>query len=366
MADEKKVRILSLDGGGIRGVIPATIVAYIEKEIQKEKGENARIADYFDMIVGTSTGGLLTGFYLKPNPNPDGPTTEFEAEQALKIYTERGYDIFNKSKRKGYSIRQLFNATQYNPACLEEILRSHFRVKDENGKERDLMMHELVRPCTVTTYNMNNRSSLFMRSTDIDREDGPRKYKVWEALRSTSAAPTYFPPAEAYNYALPINDDNRLYNLDGGVFANNPTICAYAEARNMIFPDRGILEPPSASQMLILSIGTGGGNFALDGYQKASKWGVISWAKSIPNIMMDGSIDTTNYQMRQIYNTLNKEHHDSYLRIDVEPDDRDYAADMADASPENIEKLKIAGEKTVEHFKTHIDHFINRILDKEV
>lgn len=365
MAEEKKVRILSLDGGGIRGVIPATIVAYLETEIQKVKGENARIADYLDMIVGTSTGGLLTGFYLKPNqdPTPGGPTTAYKAEDALKLYTERGFDIFNKSRRKAYALRQMFNATQYDPTVLEEILRSHFRVKDENGNERDMMMHELLLPCTVTTYNMNARSSLFLRSTDNERKDGARHYKVWEALRSTSAAPTYFPPAEIYNYAKEITDKNKLYNLDGGVFANNPTMCAYAEARNMTFPKRGIDSPPSAKQMLILSIGTGGGNFALEGYQKSAKWGVISWAKSIPNIMMDGSIDTTNYQMGQIYSTLNQEHQDSYLRVDVLPKHREYAADMADASPENIKNLKIAAQKTVEHYKKHLDRFVQRIME---
>lgn len=368
MAEEKKVRILSLDGGGIRGIIPATVVQYIEEQIQiKTKNENARVADYFDMIVGTSTGGLLTGFYLKPNqnPTPGGPISDYKAEDALKLYTNRGYDIFNKSKKKAYAIRQLVNATKYDPTVLEEILRSHFQVSDEKGGKRDMMMHELLLPCTVTTYNMNNRSSLFLRSTDDERGDGPRHYKVWEALRSTSAAPTYFPPAAIYNYAKPVTDKNKLYNLDGGVFANNPTMCAYAEARNMTFPERGINEPPTAKQMLILSIGTGGGNFALDGYQKASKWGVISWAKSIPNIMMDGSIDTTNYQMRQIYTTLNKEHHDSYLRVDVLPKDRKYEADMADASDSNIEDLKKAGQKTVEEYKQHLDHFIDRIIGED-
>lgn len=361
MAEEKKVRILSLDGGGIRGVIPATIVAYIEEKIREKKGDDKRIADYFDMIVGTSTGGLLTGFYLKPNPETDGPTTAYEAKDALDIYINRGYDIFNKSKKSAYTIRQLFNATQYDPAVLEEILQSHFKVMDENGNERDMMMHELVRPCTLTTYNMNNRSSMFLRSTDHERGDDSRHYKVWEALRSTSAAPTYFPPAEIYNYAKPVTEANRLFNLDGGVFANNPTMCAYAEARNMKFPERGI-EEPSADQMLILSIGTGGGNFALDGYQKSSKWGVISWAKSIPNIMMDGSIDTTNYQMRQIYKTLNEQHHDSYLRVDVHEDDRYYAADMADASDENIKNLQKSSQLTVDRFKDDLDTFVDRIL----
>jgi len=365
MAEEKKVRILSLDGGGIRGIIPATIVAYIEEQIKEKKGQDKRIADYFDMIVGTSTGGLLTGFYLKPNPDPNGPTTAYEAKEALEIYTKQGYDLFNKSKKSTWGgLRQLFNATQYDPTVLEEILKGHFRVKDDNGNERDMMMHELVRPCTVTTYNMNNRSSMFLRSTDQNREDGPREYKVWEALRSTSAAPTYFPPAEIYNYALPKSERKKMYNLDGGVFANNPTMCAYSEARNMNFPDRE-LKLPKASEMLILSIGTGGGNFALEPLDKSSSWWVIKWAKSMPNIMMDGSIDTTDYQMKQIYDTLNKQHHDSYLRIDVDPDDRNYSADMADAGPKNIEDLTKAGEATLNRFKSHIDNFINRLIDED-
>lgn len=361
MAEKKKVRILSLDGGGIRGIIPATIVAYIEEEIRKRKGDEKRIADYIDMIVGTSTGGLLTCFYLKPNPKEgEGqPITEFPATKALEIYTEEGYDIFNNSKYfSWFGLRQLWNATQYNPAYLEKTLQNHF--KDREGN--DMMLHKMVKPCTVTTYNMNTESSFFLRSTDLKRKDGPRDYKVWEALRSTSAAPTYFPPARIRNYATVETKKKIWYNLDGGVFANNPTICAYAEARNMDFPNRGV-KAPTASEMLILSIGTGGGNFDLEPIQKSGSWGVIRWAKSIPNIMMDGSIDTTDYQMRQIFDTLNEEHKDSYLRVDVPHDDRNYAADMADASPENIAKLKVAGQKTVLHYKKDLDQFIDRILE---
>lgn len=366
MAESKKVRILSLDGGGIRGIIPATVVAYLEEQIQKRKGNpDLRIADFFDMIIGTSTGGLLTCFYLKPNPNEGGPSTEYPASKALEVYTNEGYDIFNNSKHFAwFGFRQLWNATQYNPTYLEKALQKYFKEKDENGNETDMMLHRMVKPCTVTSYNMNTKSSLFLRSTDVNRKGDPREYKVWEALRSTSAAPTYFPPAEIYNYAKPVTPENKLYNLDGGVFANNPTICAYSEARNMKFPERGV-EFPSASEMLILSIGTGGGNFALESLKKSASWEVIKWAKSIPNIMMDGSIDTTDYQLRQIYHTLNEVHHDSYLRVDVPKEDRKiYSDDMADASPENISKLKEAGAKTVAAFKDDLDNFVSRITEE--
>lgn len=362
MADKKKVRILSLDGGGIRGVIPATIVEYIEEQIKtKTENPNARVADYFDLIIGTSTGGLLTCFYLKPNleEGKNQPTTAYPASKALEVYTDEGYDIFNNSKYfSWFGLRQLWNATQYNPAYLEGALQKYFKEKDGS----DMMLERMVKPCTVTTYNMNTKCSMFLRSTDAKRTDDPREFKVWEALRSTSAAPTYFPPAQIHNYAKPVTPLNKLYNLDGGVFANNPTICAYSEARNMNFPDRGV-NSPTAEEMLILSIGTGGGNFALEPLNTSNKWSVIKWAKSIPNVMMDGSIDTTDYQLTQIYHTLNKEHHDSYLRVDVPKEDRDmYSADMADAGPENITKLKEAGQKTVNAYKKQLDRFIDRII----
>lgn len=367
MSETKKVRILSLDGGGIRGVIPAIIVKYIEEQIIEKSGNpDARIANYFDMIVGTSTGGMLTCFYLKPNPEPNGPLTQYKAEEALDLYVNEGYDIFNASKYfSWFGARQLWNATQYSPKYLEQTLKSKFKEKGEDGKEVDMMLDKMVLPCTVTTYNMNEKSSRFLRSTDKTRDDGPRTYKVWEALRSTSAAPTYFPPAVIHNYSKPLTEENKLYNLDGGVFANNPTICAYSEARNMNFIERGI-ENPTASEMQILSIGTGGGNFDLKPLKKSGSWCIIKWAKSTPNIMMDGSIDTTHYQMKQIFGTLKEKHHSSYLRVDVLPCDRKYAADMADASEKNINDLKVAGEKTLKQFKVQLDKFIEALMDDEV
>ena len=83
----KKVRILSLDGGGIRGIVPAIVIQYVEEKlIEITKNTNARIADYFDLIVGTSTGGILSCFYLTPNPESgnDLPSSKYTAAKALK------------------------------------------------------------------------------------------------------------------------------------------------------------------------------------------------------------------------------------------------------------------------------------------
>ncbi|MFT6500966.1 MAG: patatin-like phospholipase/acyl hydrolase [Crocinitomicaceae bacterium] len=359
----KKVRILSLDGGGIRGIIPAKIVSYIEKEIQREtKNENARIADYFDMVVGTSTGGLLGCFYLTPNPNQNGdktlPNTKFAADEALAFYTEKGVEIFNDSKYfSWFGLRQLFKAVKYNPKAMERILQEQF------GED---MLHDLVKPCTLTTYNLDDKKAFFLRSEDHNVSN--RTFKVKDAMRSTSAAPTYFPPAKIRNHAEKLNkgESEFMHNIDGGVFANNPTLVAYSEARNNKFglPDDKF---PTAKDLLIVSIGTGGGNFALSNVSQSAKWGILKWAVSTPNIMMDGSIDTVDYQMKQLYSTLEKEHVANYLRIDVPLSKkiRNYDPDMANADAENCAKLIVAAEKTLASVKPELDEMIKRIIKGE-
>ena len=351
----KKVRILSLDGGGMRGIIPATIVEYIEnKLIEKTKNPNARIADYFDIIVGTSTGGILSCFYLTPNPEKGKnlPNAKYTAAQALEFYSKKGYSIFNKSKRKSwFGFRQLVNSTQYKPQIIENIFKEEFG---------NLKMNELLKPCTVTTYDMASKSSFFFSSKETEKKK--RDFYVRDVVRSTSAAPTYFSPAKIKNLAT----NKKMVNIDGGVFANNPTMCAYAECRDTNFEQKN---NPSAKDMLILSIGTGGGQFGLPKVETSREWGVINWAKSIPEIMMDGSIDTVDYQMKHLFATLDKEFIKNYKRIDVPLDKRTYSSDMADASPENIDALKKAGKETLNKAlkssenEYGLDDFIEQLIE---
>ena len=88
----KKIRILSLDGGGIRGIISCVILKYIEEQLQKLDNPNAKIGDYFDLIAGSSTGGLITALLLFPDGNKQA---KFSVEEALNLYAKKGEDIFN-------------------------------------------------------------------------------------------------------------------------------------------------------------------------------------------------------------------------------------------------------------------------------
>ena len=356
----KKVRVLSIDGGGIRGIIPATVLNYVEEQLQKKsENPNARIADYFDLVAGTSTGGILTCFYLFPNPKPIGkkpPSTKYKAKKALEFYSEKGYEIFNASKRKGWcNLRQLFNATNYSPKNIEKIFQEEFG---------ELKISELLKPCMVTTYDLKNQRSFFF--TSVEPEHKMREFYVKDVARSTSAAPTYFPPAKIKN----IKTHEPMVNVDGGVFANNPTMCAYAECRNSEFKTHNV-SFPKAKEMLILSLGTGGGQIKFPDVSRSGKWGVINWAKSVPELMMDGSIDAVHYQIAHLFGTLEDNHHLNYKRVDVPADKRHYSKDMADASPENIEALKVAGNLALESSlegndkELGLDGFIDQLIENQ-
>ncbi|MCV9386343.1 patatin-like phospholipase family protein [Reichenbachiella ulvae] len=346
----KKVRILSLDGGGIRGIIPATIMCYVEKKAQEiTDNPNLRIADLFDFSAGTSTGGILTCLYLCPGEDPEGPISKFTAEEALDLYVKYGYDIFNKSKVKWYDLKMMFDATQYSPRVLEKLAKERF------GDKR---LSQLLRPALITTYNLKTESTFFFSSREP--ESKKRDFYLRDVARSTSAAPTYFPPAKIKNLADP---NQQMINLDGGVFANNPTMCAYAEVRDSKF---GSLKEPSAKNMQILSIGTGGGNLKIKGVNDSQKWGILKWAENIPNIMMDGSADTVAYEIQSIFNSLeSKELKEQYLRVDVPVELRDsYSSDMADASSKNIRKLQLAAEQTLKLQKPALDQLIGLLVEE--
>ena len=119
----KKVRILSIDGGGIRGIIPAVILNYIEKGLQRQSGNpNATLADYFDLVAGTSTGGILACFYLLPPITARGliplSNSRYFASEAIDMYATRGEEIFDrKCMRLGVA------KPKYHADGLEKVLK---------------------------------------------------------------------------------------------------------------------------------------------------------------------------------------------------------------------------------------------------
>lgn len=145
----QKIKVLSIDGGGIRGIIPGTILTYVEKQLQtRSKNPGAKLADYFDLIAGTSTGGILTCCYLVPDENGK---SKYSADFALDIYLNEGPQIFKVSKSEQYYHRIQFTLNEENssmddagPQNLKNLHQVGLDYIEENKKQLDHIVDQLI------------------------------------------------------------------------------------------------------------------------------------------------------------------------------------------------------------------------------
>ncbi len=336
----KKVRILSIDGGGIRGIIPGVILTRLET-ILKEKSGNpaARIADYFDFIAGTSTGGILTCLYLAPDKKK---RPKYSAEQAVQLYLGYGDRIFDIPVFHRLRTQGGLTDEKYPAAELEKALVNFLG---------DTTISSFLKPCLITAYEITRREAFFFRQHRAKKDDA-FDFFARDAARATSAAPTYFecasvkPPENPIAYAL----------VDGGVFANNPALCAYAEVRSMK-PDL------MAKDMIFVSLGTGSNNLESYSHSQAKDWGLVGWARPILDILMNGIAQTVEYQMQKMFETTveaGKQH--DYFRLDAPLNGGEVDPAMDAASPRNMQRLRDIGERAARDQEAKLQQIAGLLL----
>ena len=200
------MKVLSIDGGGIRGLIPALVLAEIERRTGRPT------AELFDLIAGTSTGGILACGLTRPGP--DGKPLH-SAEELAELYRTEGPKIFDRSLlKKITSVGGLIDE-RYDDDALNAALATYLG---------DARLKDAVTDVFITAYDIKDRFAFFFRSSRA-RTDDTYDFAMAEAARATAAAPTYFEPVEVTDAA-----GARTYPLiDGGVYAINPAMCAYAE-----------------------------------------------------------------------------------------------------------------------------------------
>src|SRR5690606_21453660 len=208
-------RILSIDGGGIRGIVPGMILVALEEKIQRATDNpDARLTDYFDFFAGTSTGGILLSILLCLR-RAEHTTQKYTAKQALDIYLKHESEIFAAKRWRRFLSRFGLLSELYDSDILEGILYNYF------GETR---LSELIKPCIITAYNIELRKNHLFRQQKAISHGESRDFYLRDVCRATSAAPTYFSVAEIYSLA-----GTRYPLVDGGVFAHNPAISALLE-----------------------------------------------------------------------------------------------------------------------------------------
>ncbi|WP_067141997.1 CBASS cGAMP-activated phospholipase [Oceanivirga salmonicida] len=251
-------KILCLDGGGARGYFSAYMLKKIEEEF------DIKIHEYFDLIVGTSTGALISG----------GIGLGLELDEIVNLYKYEKHRIFQKKN---------FNIGVFSSIYTNENLKNLINEKYGNNSFENL------------------KTNLIIASTDIT-DKKPKIFKSWketkislkEAVLCSSSAPTYFDPVKIGN----------KYYADGCFWANNPSILALSEALSEKSFNKNIEE------IKILSIGTGRNMIKFD-VTNTKNWGILTWVKDISKIMIDSSVYANDTMLNRILNNR-------YLRIDFE------------------------------------------------
>ena len=248
---EVKFRILAIDGGGIRGLIAARVIARLEELIGEQAGGERRLADCFHLIAGTSTGGLLALGLTVPDPRDPG-RPRLSGSDLVKLYLDEGPRIFGDTLHKLISLGGWI-APKHSPKQLERALR------DRMG---DAKLSDALREVLVTSYDMAEPGPHFFKRRRA-REARERDPTMVDVGMATAAAPTYLPSHGLDGRAL----------VDGGVFAANPSVAALVEAlkgRDEVPPDL------SPADLLLVSLGTGQ-HEAGQPQRKVSRWGRIGW-----------------------------------------------------------------------------------------
>lgn len=269
-----KYRILSLDGGGLRGLITVRLLQQLNQS-PTTKGW----LDKVDLIAGTSTGGILAL----------GIASEKTLDDMANIYIKEGPKIFDDSFWD--NLRDLGKSVgaDYSNKALKTTLINTF------GNQT---LGALNKKVTIPTFDLDNENKDSKKRTwkpkifhNFAGNDSDAKFLLSDVALYTSAAPTYFPSADGY--------------IDGGVFANNPSMVALVQA---ISERNKTIERANIDDIVLLSVGTGVSLSYIKG--QTLDWGYAQWVKPLINILMDGVAGISDYQTAQLLG-------DRYQRLQI-------------------------------------------------
>lgn len=290
------LRVLSIDGGGIRGIIPAMVLERIEAATGRP------IARQFDLIVGTSTGGIMALLLTVPGPN-GGP--RYTAAQITELYTVHGRDLFSAPPGYGQG-RPPGTFPRYPAESVTATLNRYFG---------EVTLGQALAHVVVDAYDLETCRPAYFQYP-IDRPDSD--FYMRDVARATSAFPGLFPPAEIRS----VDGGTTRRLIDGGVMSANPATLAAAYARVYAWD----------APIWLISLGTGVHEVPVP-WPDAQEWGFMQWAMdgALVESMFTGASYSADLQAACWPNL-------SYLRFQVRLPKEHAGTD--DATDANINGLK--------------------------
>ena len=314
MQDQPRLKILSIDGGGIKGVFPAKFLALLEEEI----GEG-QIHKHFDIITGTSTGGIIALALSLGVP----------AKKILELYKDNAQTIFGK---KRYNI---FKRAFYSNKPLEDLLKNIF--KEYHNKDEHPRIDNAKTKLLIPIYSLMDGSTQVLKTPHTSDLILDKHIPMYMAAMATSAAPTFF---NSYSNTFKKIDSTTVESftnkVDGGVYANNPSMIALIEAQTRL--EREL------SEIDLLSLGTGQKIFS--NAKKKKRWQVFYWIwkKRIIELFMQSQSQIVHNSI-SVLNNFNNDF--NYHRIDLEFDDNFKVA----MDEKNANKLEALAERATREYQ---------------
>lgn len=237
----------------MRGVIPAFMLAELEAAADRPARE------LFDLIAGTSTGGILALGLTAPVEG-----RFHSARSLMAFYQDWGTTVFKRSALQRLPLP--INAVPYEPQGLKSVLRHYFKT---------VHLHDAAVPVLVPAYDLDRRKPFWFRSWDPSCS-----FRMTEVALAASAAPTYFPPVRLHRAS---GRKSEYTFIDGGIFANNPTLTAIEEARRL-YPDK--------NSIVVVSLGTG--DVSRGASRDEIDWSIVDWVKQLVPTVFDAISDNVD------------------------------------------------------------------------
>ena len=330
--------ILSIDGGGIKGIISAQILIALENHLKiYSKDEKACLSEYFDLIAGTSTGSIITALLLCPD---QGGKAKYSAKDTLDLYVSHANELFEK--RKFYPIHTCFGlfGPRYTNQVFGELLTKYVG---------ELKISQLLKSCLIASYDMKSDRSVFF-DTSSSVKDKKRDILVRDAVLASCAAPTYFPPI-----CTKSNENCSNCLIDGGVVANNPALCALIESMKLS-------KKSTLQETIIVSIGNVKGEKSYS-CERAKKWGLVGFSVPILKILMNSGEDIVDYQLQKLYENMGISQ--QYVRIDAYVKENQKVPRMDDTREKSIQALLQMGEEIVQKNEFKIRRVAKLLVERK-
>uniref|UniRef100_A0A7N0V2T0 Patatin n=1 Tax=Kalanchoe fedtschenkoi TaxID=63787 RepID=A0A7N0V2T0_KALFE len=322
-----KICLLSIDGGGMRGLLPGKALAYLELALKNKSGNpDARIADYFDVAAGTGVGGIFTAMLFGTK---DQRSPIFRADETWKLLADNGKSIYASSAGNSRSsLQRCFKSgsSRRGGSGMEKMMNEAF-----TSDARVLTLKDTLKPVLIPCYDLSSSAPfLFSRADALETDSFD--FRLDQVCRATSADPKLFGPVEM----MSVDGQTKCVALDGGLVMSNPTAAAITHVlhNKQEFPFvRGV------EDILVLSLGTTGQLLEANyDYGQVKKWKAKEWASYMARISSDSSADVVDQSVAMAFGHSRSR---NYVRIQANGSNlgRCVANVDTDGSPKNMKML---------------------------